>query len=51
MHTFIPQHGLLLHHIHRDFYTGDIVMVWVVRLWEEGGRRLTLLGSTGDNHM
>ena len=40
---FIPQHGLLLHHIHRDFYTGDIGMVGVVRLWEEGGRTLTLV--------
>lgn len=41
MQKFIPQHGLLLHHIHRDFYSGDIFMVGVIRLWEEGGRTST----------
>lgn len=40
MQKLIPQHGLLLHPIHGDFYTGDIVMEGVVRLWEEGGTRL-----------
>lgn len=45
MQTFIPQHGFLLHHIHRDFYSGDTFMVGVVGLWEEG--RTTLNIDTG----
>lgn len=40
MQKLIPQHGLLLHPIHGDFYSGDIVMEGVVRLWEEGGTTL-----------
>lgn len=53
---FVAQHGLLLHHIHGDFYSGDIVIVWVVRLWEKGWRTLTLmdlndLQEAVDNHM
>lgn len=53
---FVAQHGLLLHHIHGDFYSGDIVIVRVVRLWEKGWRTLTLmdlndLQEAVDNHM
>ena len=53
---FVAQHGLLLHHIHGDFYSGDIVIVRVVRLREKGWRTLTHmdlkdLQEDVDNHM
>ena len=29
-----PQHWRLLHSIHRDFYTGDMFVGGILRLWE-----------------